>query len=999
MPVFSIEVPNGKVLDIEADDEATALRGAQEWFAENPLSRKIDFKQPEEHVREQIGMLPEGERQQALKMWADDYVKDERKGGGVAQGVSDYVRQAARGTPIGSWLDELNAATAAAQHKLGLGGAPYDEAVAYQRAKDRAVDEATGGYGTAAKIAGGILSAPVTPIAQVAKVPGALGAAVNAGAAGALYGTAYGAGEGENLEDRARNAIATGAIGAVIGAPLGAGLHKAGEVINRGLRGSQARGDEAARVTEAGRELGVDIPRSVTTVNDDLAATLREVPPLPFMQNPVRRSATAAAKGIEKAGDDAVAGVRARQGDDLAAWLSGKGADAAAPDAPSVAPKSVSVTQAADDGPARIITPDQSMEITARPQLVELSDLKTAGGRFQPRDRGRGEYLTEAKSRAARLDPEQLRPGRVSDSGAPIVLDDGTIISGNGRTLSIAEAYRNPALADRANAYKSSLGPEAANMREPVLVMRADQMTDDVAARFADLSNRGRIAAMSATERAARDAKSIGDDIAALYRGGDFESPQNVDFLRAFTSKAVTEGERAAFSKDGRLTQEGITRMRNAVLASAYDDAPLLSRLVESSDDNVRNITGALTDAAPGFSRLKAGIASGDVPAEMDASKSLVDAVKLIADLRSRGVSPATHFAQSDAFSTADPLVEQWVRAFYNSDLSRPISRQKMADVLNAYAEEAGKKQSGGLFADPTTKGDVLNVAKRAGAEVASDPASEGVGGLLAGMGEGVRPGGPAAPGPAAPASGPATGAGSNIAAEAANVSGSLAETNAGRLAKAIGMAPGEVNPASVVDRVLAMASGKGPDVTSLIKAKQVVGDETWGRVTADVMARMGDDAGKFDLGKMIAAYDGLGENARAVLFGADKRTFDNLATVMPKLERLRDLSSSKLESIPVLGQFLKSRTAVTGLAALAHPVLALKAVLAQVPGHIAAKIISKPAVARDLSRWVNATANAMENPGQSSAVQITARNLASRIAEETDGNEQEIEAQLMGTR
>jgi hypothetical protein len=39
MAVFSIELPDKRVLDIEADDEATALRGAQEWHHANPKAQ------------------------------------------------------------------------------------------------------------------------------------------------------------------------------------------------------------------------------------------------------------------------------------------------------------------------------------------------------------------------------------------------------------------------------------------------------------------------------------------------------------------------------------------------------------------------------------------------------------------------------------------------------------------------------------------------------------------------------------------------------------------------------------------------------------------------------------------------------------------------------------------------------------------------------------------------------------------------------------------------
>lgn len=367
--------------------------------------------------------------------------------------------------------------------------------------------------------------------------------------------------------------------------------------------------------------------------------------------------------------------------------------------------------------PTDIVTPDSSMSIAARPEIVELADLKAATGSMQPRDRARPEYAQEVRDRASRLDPAQLMPNRVSDAGAPIVLPDGTILSGNGRTMSIAEAYNNPALKQHADAYRAALGPEAAQMRQPVLVMRTGAVKPEDAARFADLSNRGRIAQMSVTERAARDANALGPDIMGMYQGGDFTAANNIPFLRAFSEKAVTAAERPAFSKGAELSQEGVQRMRAAVLHNAYEDAPTLSRMLESTDDNIRNLTGALTDAAPGFSGLKADIKAGSVMPDLDASRSVTDAVKLIGDLRSRGVSPQTFFAQKDAFSQTDPIVEAWVRAFYNDDLSKPVSRQKMTEVLNAYTTEARKHAPGGMFDDPTTTKDVLNVATRSAAQ------------------------------------------------------------------------------------------------------------------------------------------------------------------------------------------------------------------------------------------------------------------------------------------
>jgi hypothetical protein len=761
--------------DIDMIQGAPAAQPAGGYDLFSDVPPLVDLNKPMDETRAAIAALPEAERPAALRAWADQWVKADRQGG-VIQSATDIVRQTTRGTPVGSFLDEANALTASAQHKLGLGGAPYEEAVAYQRALDRAVDTDTGGTGTALKIAGGIASAPVSPIAQVSRVPGAMGAAINVGVSGAGYGAAYGLGEGETTGERLQNAAIGGGLGLAIGAPAGAAIHKGVEVLRRGrpapvaaeIQPAPAAATPAAVIPEAPpAQLALDdMAEAARPTRDTFGGLIGDAPPAPA-PSPVTAP-------IPRPTRETFGGLIAEQ----PLPPGSEPIPVAAPVA-AVEPRApVNVTVAASDDAAtmRVVTPDQSMEVTASPQIVELADLKAAGGKFQPRDRSRTEYVTEAKARAARLDPEQLKPGRVSDSGAPIVLEDGTIISGNGRTISIAEAYRNPAFKAQADNYRASLGPAAAGMREPVLVMRAEQMTDETAAKFADLSNRGRIAAMSATERAQRDATAIGEDLVALYKGGDFEAPDNLNFLRAFTSKAVTDGERAAFSKDGRVTQEGITRMKNAVLAGAYDDAPLLSRLVESSDDNVRNITGALMDAAPGFARLRADIKLGLVPEEMDATRSLMDAAKLIADLRSRRISPATFFAQQDAFDAADPLMEQWVRAFYNPELSRPISRQKMADVLNAYAEEAGKKQVGGLFEDPTTKGDVLNVAKRAGIELGTDTPAESGGGLFEGLGSGFRASGEPAQRSSAQGGSAATQQGREISDASAKLTGRAAQ-------------------------------------------------------------------------------------------------------------------------------------------------------------------------------------------------------------------------------
>lgn len=198
----------------------------------------IDYAGPTPEVRAAIAKLPPEQRDQALKEWADAFVANERKAGGFMQGASDTVRNLARGTPVGSWLDEANAGLAAGQHALGLGGAPYDEALAYQRATDRAIDSGSTKIGSlpiigdvtaagATKLAGGIASAPFAPAIRAVQGGSRAGNMINAGVTGTAYGAAYGAGEGETADQR----LKSGATGAAIGAGIGT----AAPVVSRAL--------------------------------------------------------------------------------------------------------------------------------------------------------------------------------------------------------------------------------------------------------------------------------------------------------------------------------------------------------------------------------------------------------------------------------------------------------------------------------------------------------------------------------------------------------------------------------------------------------------------------------------------------------------------------------------------------------------------------------------------------------------------------------------------
>lgn len=366
----------------------------------------------------------------------------------------------------------------------------------------------------------------------------------------------------------------------------------------------------------------------------------------------------------------------------------------------------------------RVITPDSSIEISVEPKIVELADLIHAEGDLQVRDRSRKESAIEARNRATRLDPEQLLPGRVADAGAPIVYPNGdgtyTILSGNGRTLSLRHVYGDPTFGSVATRYRERLGPAADGYRQPVLVSSiTDQLSHEAQVQFAERANRSRIATMSATERAQRDADVAGADIMTMYQGGDFTARDNQPFVRAFMLKAVTDAERGEMSKNGQLTKSGVDRLTGAVLAAAYDDTSVLSLMLESTDNNIKSIASAYRDVAPFFARLRAEIAQGLVREEMDITPFLMEAARFVQKVRDENIKIASALSQIDALHPMDPVVDRLIRQFYNPQLTRANSSLRIAENLRLYAETARQKRVGGFFEDTTTSLDVMGVAER----------------------------------------------------------------------------------------------------------------------------------------------------------------------------------------------------------------------------------------------------------------------------------------------
>lgn len=365
------------------------------------------------------------------------------------------------------------------------------------------------------------------------------------------------------------------------------------------------------------------------------------------------------------------------------------------------------------------------------PTVVEASALKTSADAgydqaLQPRNRARAASGMQVNDIARNLNPARLGVSSEADRGAPIVGGDRMVESGNGRVLAIRQAYaENGEAAKRYREWLRAQGVDVSQYREPVLVReRVTAMSPEERKAFTVAANQGATLSLSAQERALADARILNPDVLGLIREpGDLGAAANRDFVRAFMQSVPASERGALVTAGGELSAEGLTRVRNAVLGKAYGDSPILARMAESTSDDVRSISRGLMEAAPEWAQLRARIAAGEVPAGMDITGDLVDAVQRTARIRSRGQGLDDAMAQTDAFGQQSPSSQTLQRLFYDADGRKAASSAQIGQALRHYAQEAAKVDAApglALGLPEVSAADVLkNTAARAGAPTA----------------------------------------------------------------------------------------------------------------------------------------------------------------------------------------------------------------------------------------------------------------------------------------
>lgn len=412
-----------------------------------------------------------------------------------------------------------------------------------------------------------------------------------------------------------------------------------------------------------------------------------------------------------------------------------------APPPSPVAPARPAPEAAAPNGtgiPRRELESDTAItasgrEVPVRYAVVEAAHLvpsQTPGGdqnphypaELQPRDRTRAVSQAQVASIAQNINPRLLDRSVNASDGAPIVSTGGVVESGNGRTMAIQRAYAQDMPSAQAyRDYLAAQGYPVDGMTAPVLVrVREGDMTPAERQSFVREANQSGQLGYSATERAMTDAAAMPEHVLDLYRGGEIEGVGNRDFVRSFMRSAVPANEHAGMiDSSGALSQQAIARVRGALLAKAYGDPDLVGRIIESPDTNIKAIGGALGDVAADWAKMRARAGEGQIPPALDQTGKLLEAVNLVAHARSEGRNVAEYVVQPDIFTGegVDPDVESWLRLMFRNtkDWTQPVGREKLADALRFYANEAMKAQVGPdlLGAGPAAPGDMLAAARR----------------------------------------------------------------------------------------------------------------------------------------------------------------------------------------------------------------------------------------------------------------------------------------------
>lgn len=383
------------------------------------------------------------------------------------------------------------------------------------------------------------------------------------------------------------------------------------------------------------------------------------------------------------------------------------------------------VTQPVAQGKTGKATTADGTKVDFVYEVVNINDLGTSHSNLldpnpkypaelQPRERDRAASELQINEIQNKLEPSWLTANPLASHGAPITGNDYNVESGNGRTIALRRLYE--AKSQKAQEYKQylidnakelGLDPEQIrNAEAPILIRKRTSEVDRV--KFTREANKDTVARMSPFEQAKSDAGLLTEGMlnkfAPTEDGEILTAANKQDFIPSYFKNIIKSEQGGYLDSDGNINTDGIKRIKNSILMAAYGNTKagnkILESIIESPDNNIKNIANGMLKAAPKLLELRRN------KSELNITDDLMMAVNKLSALREQGQSVDDFLAQDTMFGKE--LTDFQENVLKALDTSKR-SAGKVVKLLEGFASAAKKaegKTKEGLFSDITKQND-----------------------------------------------------------------------------------------------------------------------------------------------------------------------------------------------------------------------------------------------------------------------------------------------------
>jgi hypothetical protein len=293
-------------------------------------------------------------------------------------------------------------------------------------------------------------------------------------------------------------------------------------------------------------------------------------------------------------------------------------------------------------------------------------------------------------------------------SGFPMVLKDGSVVSGNHRTLYQVLNYQKGDYVKLKNGLIERGFEKANDFDYPIVAFEIqDELSQDLIRELAESANKPTTGTYSNLENAKLESIELGENAFSKLADNLEATSKNEDFINEFLKNKTPEEKRKLINTDGSLTKEAIQRLEQAVVYEAYKSPKIIDAIFSSTkDETFMSLQNSLLENAPIFARIKGLITKNVLQPKADITPIINDAFVDLINLKDlepklRGEYMLKYFEKLiDVGYNMQPLQESLIRAFFEDEksfMSKVISKEKGSEMikkLGRFLEESGTKDN-----------------------------------------------------------------------------------------------------------------------------------------------------------------------------------------------------------------------------------------------------------------------------------------------------------------